>query len=439
MKACRKLEYFGIALLLLTLPLVETPKQVAFWLALLGFAGAFFAGGAGRARLPVRFDDPVATAAVAMWLVCLMSTAVNWPLAAGFKGLRDASACVLLFWLLHRRRSPAAVRRLPLFLVLGLFAAVVRGGLAWHTGSTPIWELHSVGVVTRSAIYIGMGIFVLIGVLLDSESGFTPPVKYGALTGAVGLFAVLLVMGSRGALLAFVAGIGGLLPLAGGNRTFRAALGCLAVGGIVAAVLVMTQYRDSAAGERIRHLKANISRRGIHLDRDILVNDLNRIDHWRLGLRQVLEGGRPLLGVGPRNFSAVAVDGFSFDPPLSTYGTIWTKPGHAHNLLLTKAAEEGLLGVAALLVFLGAAARRLGRGRSPCGGLHWSRVAAVGALILPLIAGMFNSPFQNENAWLAMMLIGVGTRRRYGPAGPLSLPCRPQDDAAGMVSTCRHH
>jgi len=53
-------------------------------------------------------------------------------------------------------------------------------------------------------------------------------------------------------------------------------------------------------------------------------------------------------------------------------------------------------------------------------GVHsWTWIAALGALLMPAIAGSFNTPFYQEHAMLAMALMAIylGSRRIPGVRG----------------------
>ena len=142
-----------------------------------------------------------------------------------------------------------------------------------------------------------------------------------------------------------------------------------------------------------------------------------RVDHWIVGYAQATQGGHMLLGIGPKNFTSVKVDRLALSRPLATYPRIWTIPEHAHNLFLTIWVEEGLLGLIAFVLFLGAVAWNLIASRPRRDGISWPWVAALGALVIPVVAGSFNSSFENEFAWLAMMLMGLGMSKARKEVG----------------------
>lgn len=129
------------------------------------------------------------------------------------------------------------------------------------------------------------------------------------------------------------------------------------------------------------------------------LND-NRLEIWREAQRQIRAA--PVLGHGPGSFPGSSRD------VGSAVGTL--EPAHAHNLALTTAAENGLVGLGALVVMIGTGIatvvrvrHRPGPGARP--GLV---VAAAGGLTVVLGQGLLDYPL--HNAVLAMvtwLLLGL--------------------------------
>ncbi|RPJ18554.1 MAG: hypothetical protein EHM26_09540, partial [Desulfobacteraceae bacterium] len=196
-----------------------------------------------------------------------------------------------------------------------------------------------------------------------------------------------------------------LAPLLLRHRKFWMAAAASLLIMVLVAVGVLVATDSYNLERRITHLSSNVGRNGLKLDEQSQ-NDLFRLDHWKVGYAQATQGNNWLLGIGPLNFISVKVDDLRFSRPLVTYPSVWQKPHHAHNLFLTRWAEEGLLGLLAFLLFLGWIMKDLILHRPRSGKLNWSWVAALGALIVPVVAGSFNCSFANEFAWLSMLLTG---------------------------------
>lgn len=85
------------------------------------------------------------------------------------------------------------------------------------------------------------------------------------------------------------------------------------------------------------------------------------------------------------------------------------KYSHAHNLFLTQLIEQGIFGLLAMLYFFLLvllkiiAIWRTDPDHSP----GWAWYGGIGGLAIPLIAGLFNTPFYQEHAMLAMLVMGM--------------------------------
>jgi O-antigen ligase len=138
-----------------------------------------------------------------------------------------------------------------------------------------------------------------------------------------------------------------------------------------------------------------------HLDS----GDAIRFDNWRIAAKQTTEGDTFWFGVGPMNFSNINRTQFHFDPPLRIPPDMGH--AHAHNMFLTKLAEEGMFGFAAFMFFYLLMVVTLIRDWRAGRFLRWQAIGAFGALAVSSIAGSFNAPFYQEHAILAMMLLAI--------------------------------
>jgi O-antigen ligase len=261
----------------------------------------------------------------------------------------------------------------------------------------------------------------MVGLLLDNVSGFSPKVRVAVSLCVLVSLAGLTLMGSRGAVLGVFVSVLSLAPLLLRHRKFWMAVAASLLMMVLVSVGALLATDSYDLERRIKHLSSNVGRNGLKLDEQSQ-NDLFRLEHWMVGYAQATQGVNWLLGIGPLNFISVKVEELRFSRPLVTYPSVWQKPHHAHNLFLTKWAEEGLLGLLALLLFFGWILKDLILHRPRNGKLTWSWVAALGALIVPVVAGSFNCSFANEFAWLSMLLMGHTTgilRHTRGPDSPL--------------------
>ena len=111
---------------------------------------------------------------------------------------------------------------------------------------------------------------------------------------------------------------------------------------------------------------------------------VERMAHLQAGWNMLRS--RPLVGVGPGNYS-VAYEA----PPAAGAPTISVRPwyesrGHAHNYYLHIAAEAGLFGLAAYLLLIGATALQAVRALRAARGWAWRGIAAGGAGVVAAVA-----------------------------------------------------
>ena len=413
-----RVELFGLCALAAVLPNLESPKYFA--LALL--AGGAFAGWFCTKPLKWKKPDALEWLLIAMWGISLASTLANWPFPNGMKGLKSQTLLLFLFWIMYRRQYTFSQMRWFIYaLIAGVVIGLPWGFWEWQTGIRSEFEFHSAGVVTQSAIYLGISVLVMVSLLLDNVSGFSPRTRLIVSFCLVLSLAGLTLMGSRGAILGVLFTILSLAPLLLRHRKFWIATSASLLLMVLIAVGVLLATDSSNLERRITHLSSNVGPNGLKLD-EREQNDLFRLEHWMVGYAQATQGDNWLLGVGPSNFISVKVEKLRFSRPLVTYPSVWQKPHHAHNLFLTKWAEEGLLGLLAVLLFMGWILKDLILHRPRNGKLGWSWVAALGALIVPVVGGSFNCSFANEFAWLSLLLLGhtMGMlKRTRGPDSPL--------------------
>ena len=164
----------------------------------------------------------------------------------------------------------------------------------------------------------------------------------------------LVLAGAAGALALALLGGGGLLPAAVSGR-LASLTGNLRLFDARGADINAANF---AVVERMAHLQAG----------------------WNM-LRS-----RPIVGVGPGNYSVVYEA-----PPAAGAPTISVRPwyesrGHAHNYYLHIAAEAGLFGLAAYLLLIGATALQAVRALRAARGWAWRGIAAGGGGVVAAVA-----------------------------------------------------
>jgi O-antigen ligase len=399
-----QLELFGLYALVFSLPIMESPKHFAIALLFIGALGWRLLEKPIKWRKPDRLEWLL----IGMWLVSLASTIANWPMEPGIHGLKNLSCMLFLFWAMYRNTcTDSQIRVFLWILITAVMIGLVYGLWDWNSGIRGQLEFHSAGVVTQSAIYLGISMFLMFGIFLDTVSGFSTHVR--AVMAACLLFSLfcLIAMGSRGSVLAVIIAAGLLSLTFFHNKRFRFALGITLSVTVIMTIGAHVSTENSILTQRIKHLASNLSKNGLKLDDISGPNDRLRLEHWMVAYAQATQGGHMLLGIGPRNFPSIEVSKLKFEKPLVTYPSVWQVPDNAHNLFLTKWCEEGILGLALFLIFLGYIAKTLFQCRPKDENIYWIFIAACGALTVPVVAGLFSSPFRNEFAWLSMMIMGL--------------------------------
>jgi O-antigen ligase len=345
--------------------------------------------------MPLARPTAFELALLALLAASVFSTLVNWPFENAGKGVKDVFFQVAVATLALRGGYPASrLRLLGGLAVAGTVIGVIVGVARVAAGKTPHLELHSVGVATHSAIYIAIVTSVALGLLLD-------PRERGERARWVWLAALAVLLfglagtASRGAMLAF---FGAMLVQLLATRHWRA-VGTLFVMAAIASAAVFTAP-DVFQQRRLVEKVEQTLRGG-----PLTESDRIRIAMWRIAIEQTRQGGTWLAGVGPRNYASIDVERLRFEPPLDIDPRGMLR--HAHNLFLTKLVEEGVPGFAALVALFAVVAVALARALRAGRASEWPWTASLGALLVSVIAGFFNTPFYQEHALLSMILFGL--------------------------------
>jgi len=399
----KRFELILLGLLAFVMPSLETPKTL-FW-ALYVITVLVRRWREGELLTPPR--EVVVWAVWGMLLVSLVSTLVNWPLDNGFKGLFDAIRYSALFLcLVAGGYSEPELRRIAWAIIAGTLLGLAYGLLEYVTNVVPAFQFHSAGVITQSSVYLGM-VIVLAFAMLMSPGRPGLPVRLLLLVLLVLMGIALAYMGSRGAMLAVVLVLGVILLLNFNRRAMLLSAAGLALVSVIAIGLVqLFPHNLLHEFKPIGHERFSVER--------FRAADSERIENWRIAMAKLTTGEDLVWGIGPRNYKSI-------DPAtLGIESSFYARTGelhHAHNLLLNRLIEQGIAGLATLLLFGFLVARELSRqwrARHQAG-LDWRWCAGFGALVVPLITGLFNTPFYQEHAMLAMLLMGTLYTRRPSP------------------------
>ena len=274
----------------------------------------------GRGTTPGRLELLSLSSLAGLAVLTLLSAL--WGVA-GTEAVREAERCALYvtglaaFLVVVR---PTAIRALLNGVVAGVVVLAVFG-LVDRVASAPVVDPYQglllkepVGYSNALGLLMALGVVLALGLLVDTHG-----IQRGALAAAAAICAVaLLLTSSRGACFSAVVGLGVLVAMRCRRRTLVAAI---ASAGVVVLLLAATHV---SLGDRPAY--------------------------WNVALADASE--HIVLGSGAG----------SYDDYWLEHRSITAYVRDAHNLYLETAAELGIVGVALLLVALGAplAAARAG-------------------------------------------------------------------------------
>jgi len=407
----RKLHEYGILLFVFSLPIFEAPKNMGFCMMLTGFLGISFY------KRPIKLEKPdfIEGLLIAILTASAISTFLNWPLLEGLKGLKHVFYQIITFWMLYRSRyDKTFLIQVSIALVAGTLVGIFWAEYHLFSSHIPFSvngdltiQFNSINSVTRSGAFGATILLVCAGTLVDNDCRFNRIHIYFFTIAWVIISAFILIMGGRGNVLgALGAYLLLLIPLLK-HKKYQYFIAIQTAIALVAFIVLYVHPGTIQAG-RFKNLLYTKFTTDIN---DMGLNDRMRYDYWRIGVAQISQHPS-LFGVGPRNFKSITVKDLHLDPPLlpETLKLIDKAPRHSHNWILTKWAEDGLVGI---LLFSGLILtllftlwkQRPGNGKND---VTWIWVASFSAIIIAVISGLFNSAFTHENGWLTFFLMGLG-------------------------------
>jgi O-antigen ligase len=399
----RRYELILVSLLVLALPSLEALKTFFWFSYLIVFLARHYREG-NLSLIPQRS----ANIAITLFLLAtLISTVVNWPFDNGFKGFLDEFRYCTLFLCLYSAGYTAKEhRQIALLVIVGVLGGLVYGLVEFLLNIRTDFQFHSAGILTQSSIYLGIAIMLNIGLLLDSESiKFRNVLIISLLIQLV----ALVYMGSRGSMLAIGLSFILLTILTLRLRTVVAWVSGLGVAILLVSILIQV-FPDNVFSKDI--LKQYSVER-------IKESDHQRLAAWEIALTKLGEAEDLLWGIGPRNYKVINdMDFVRQNERLKQM----IKYSHGHNLFLTQVIEQGIIGLLAMLYFFFLVFMRIIETwrSAPNHKPGWSWYGGLGGLAIPIIAGMFNTPFYQEHAMLAMLLMGImfaaSERTSYEPS-----------------------
>ena len=407
LRGMEKLEFIALLGLVFSFPLFETPKTILF----VAYVMLWVINHFRRHEWGGRWNawDTVIT----LWLLGSIAIAIH---AAKhglcYKGLWDYLRFIVLCWLLIRSDFSKQGYQLLLGMVLiSTMLALLQGYFVMYllpppVHSVPALELHAVGQVNHSAIYL----ILTWGLALSLLFAYW---KQISLTWKMIGILLLIILGQGliiGASRACVGMMGGLMILWGGLIWPRVRVLSVLVGvGLIlslGAIWVTKPY-----------IVSKVSYRAWEFSHNHMPTHRSRLR--RMAYLAWLQ--KPIFGWGARNFRQLHYDQVQ-EWAIKRYGYfdqyayyMWEggkpmNPGHAHNLYFNTLAEGGLAGLLPLLAFLILWAIWLWKHypRADADALAWALWgASLNAFLITVIIGWVNTTLHHEHALLALLLMGL--------------------------------
>lgn len=385
----RNTESGALLLFLFVLPLFESPKTIVLVVFLV--AAGIRLGLEGRLW---RRPDAIEGSVIAFLLLCIAGStlaAATDDTGRPFGKFRElhyvVEACLLFLFVYRGGYAPRQRLLMLAVLIAGTVPAALRGQWLVMNGAPGEVFLPAIGASNSSAMYVAVILGIAVGFLLGGwrELGTAARVALFALI--VAGLGLLLDMLSRGALFAFFV-LMAVIVLLRRSRWALLALAGLAIGTAAWSVLALPDLAERFAAMEFDSLKSALG---------------PRWEYERVSIAAGLE--HPLLGIGTGNYKRQDFAAYGLDLDASSGILI---AGQSHSLLLGRFAEEGVLGLAAFVLFLALTARALWRNRHVGEGpLRVLWYAGLSAWVVMVAHGFFLDTFDREKGQLVFFLLAL--------------------------------
>lgn len=405
-KNLKTFDLLMLSLMIVSLPSVEAPKNI-FLVGYLIIRAIFeFFEWKQRKIKWTHWDSLFLTFVSTAFLSTIYA---GMPHLEEWKGYSVLLTAILTVWLLSRAQySQENYQGLFKIIVLSALAPLLVGlyqYLIIHT--KPNLQLHSVGHVNHSAIYLLMIFGASLGWFLSHLDLDKIKIKLSII--ALGILSVIfflsLIIGeSRAAY-----GVGVILGLliinfVGKNKKTKA-ISCIS---LILIVLLSINLNTGVIKKQVRNYEANNS-----------LSDRGKV--WNVSL----EASRfsPFFGIGLSNWHFITLD--QLKKSVEGRGKIfdannYSFPGHSHNLYLSALVERGIIGllvsVLFMLMWIGHIIKTFNWATKTKGSIRlWS--GSLSAWVATFGVGFVNTTFHHEHAILACLFLGIylSYTRQYLP------------------------
>ena len=386
------LELTFLSLMLLSLPSLEAPKNIFLILFL---ATSLYRQYTKKTKDSWRLWDWIFLSYIAS--AFLSAAFAGIPHGAEWGGFSSFLIWTGFAWLLSRTQyNQKEITWIIWVTILGTLPPLAWGLIEYmviHTKDT--LQLHSVGHVNHSAIYLGIILGAALSVVLSiwRDTGLIK--RIGLILLPVIFFVSIIIGQSRGVFGISLIRLSLIILLIPNPKKIKAIAFAL-----FAIILGLMPLMNAAIIQKqIANQNANNT-----------LSDRDRV--WSVSI----EAARfyPVFGVGNGNWNRITLENLkksreernvSFDEKNYTL-----QYGHSHSLYLTSLVERGVSGFVVLIVFMGSWLITLIKSyrnlkSSIQGSYLWG--ASLSAWIVTCGVGFVNSTFHHEHAILALLFLGL--------------------------------
>jgi O-antigen ligase len=386
------LELACLSLMLLSLPSLEAPKNIFLILFL---ATSLYRQYTKKTKDPLRLWDWIFLSYIASAFLSAAFAGIAH--GAEWGGFRSILIWTGFAWLLSRTQyNQKEITWIIWVTILGTLPPLAWGLIEYmviHTKGA--LQLHSVGHVNHSAIFLGIILGAALSVVLSIWRNTGLITRIGLILLPIIFFVSIIIGQSRGVFGISLIRLSLIILLIPNPKKIKAI--AFALFAIILAL--MPVMNADIIQKQIANQNAN----------DIL-SDRDRV--WNVSF----EASRfyPVFGVGNGNWNRITLEGIKKsreerDVPFDEKNyTI--QHGHSHSLYLTSLVERGVVGFIVLIVFMGSwlvslikSYRKLKT--STQGSYIWG--ASLSAWIVICGVGFVNSTFHHEHAILALLFLGL--------------------------------
>jgi O-antigen ligase len=386
------LELAFLSLMLLSLPSLEAPKNIFLILFL---ASSLYRQFFKKTKDPWRLWDWIFLSYIASAFFSAVFAGISH--GAEWGGFRSILIWTGFAWLLSRTQfNQKEITWIIWVTILGTLPPLAWGLIQYmviHTKDT--LQLHSVGHVNHSAIYLGIILGAALSVTLSIWRDVGLIKRMGLILLPIIFFVSIIIGQSRGVFGISLIRLSLIILLIPNPKKIKAIAFAL-----FAIILALMPLMNAAIiHKQIANQNANNT-----------LSDRDRV--WNVSF----EAARfyPVFGVGNGNWNRITLEDIKksreernvpFDEKNYTI-----QHGHSHSLYLTSLVERGVSGFVVLIVFMGSWLINLIKSyrklkSSNQGSYIWG--ASLSAWIVTCGVGFVNSTFHHEHAILALLFLGL--------------------------------